>query len=87
MSEPGPGHNSDTIAGGPLRAFVERIERLHEEKQALVEDIKEVFSEAKGNGFDVKIIRRLISIRAQDPDRRVEEETLLDLYLSALGSA
>ena len=69
-----------------MRAFIERIERLNEEKKALSEDVKEVYAEAKANGFDVKIIRKIISIRGQDPDKRVEEETLVDLYLAALGA-
>ena len=77
--------STDEVNSGQLRAFIERIERLNEEKKALGEDIKEVFAEAKGNGFDVKIIRKIISIRAQDPDKRVEEETLIDLYLAAIG--
>jgi uncharacterized protein (UPF0335 family) len=77
---------TDEINAGHLRAFIERIERLNEEKKALGEDIKEVYAEAKGNGFDTKIIRKIISIRGQDPDRRVEEETLIDLYLAALGA-
>ncbi len=68
-----------------MRAFIERIERLNEEKKALSEDIKEVFAEAKGNGYDPKIIRKIVSIRGQDPEKRVEEETILDLYLAALG--
>ena len=61
-----------------LRAFVERIERLEEEKKALSGDIKDVFGEAKANGFDVKIIRKILSIRKQDRDKRIEEETILD---------
>jgi len=76
----------DHVNGGQLRAFIERIERLNEEKKALSEDIKEVYGEAKGNGFDAKIIRKIISIRNQDPDKRSEEETLIDLYLAALGT-
>jgi uncharacterized protein (UPF0335 family) len=77
---------SEEINSGHLRAFIERIERLNEEKKALGEDIKEVFAEAKGNGFDPKIIRKIVSIRGQDPDKRSEEETLLDLYMAALGA-
>jgi len=76
---------SDPVNGAHLRAFVERIERLEEEKKALSDDIKDVYAEAKGNGFDVKIIRKIISIRRQDRDKRIEEETILDLYLAALG--
>ncbi|HXT06313.1 MAG TPA: DUF2312 domain-containing protein [Roseiarcus sp.] len=77
---------TDAVNSGQLRAFIERIERLNEERKALGEDIKEVYGEAKGNGFDTKIIRKIISIRGQDPDKRVEEETLIDLYLAALGA-
>jgi len=73
------------VDGGHLRAFVERIERLEEEKRAIAEDIKEVYAEAKGNGFDAKIMRKVISLRRMDRDKRVEEETILELYLSALG--
>lgn len=75
------------VNAGHLRAFIERLERLAEEKKALVEGVKEVLAEAKGAGFDPKILRKILSIRAQDPDRRSEEETLLDLYLAALGSS
>ena len=77
---------TEEINSGHLRAFIERIERLNEEKKALSEDVKEVYGEAKANGFDVKIIRKIISIRGQDPDQRTEEETLVDLYLAALGA-
>ncbi len=84
--------NEDTVAtgaeavnAGHLRAFIERIERLEEEKKALSDDIKDVYAEAKGNGFDVKIIRKIVSIRKQDRDKRREEEEILDLYLAALG--
>ena len=78
---------SDPVNGGQLRAFVERIERLEEEKKALADDIKDVYAEAKGNGFDAKVIRKVVSIRKQDRDKRLEEETILDLYLAALGMA
>jgi uncharacterized protein (UPF0335 family) len=73
------------VHAGHLRAFVERIERLEEEKKALSGDIKDVYGEAKANGFDVKIMRKIVSIRKQDRDSRIEEETILDLYLAALG--
>ena len=76
---------TEEVNGGQLRAFVERIERLEEEKKALSDDIKDVYGEAKANGFDVKIIRKIVSIRKQDRDKRIEEETILDLYLAALG--
>lgn len=73
------------VNAGHLRAFIERIEKLEEEKRAIAEDIKEVYGEAKGNGFDVKVIRKIVSIRRQDRDKRREEEEILDLYLAALG--
>jgi uncharacterized protein (UPF0335 family) len=76
---------TDEINAGHLRAFIERIERLNEEKKALSEDIKEVYAEAKANGFEPKIIRKIVSIRGQDRDQRLEEETLIDLYMAALG--
>ena len=73
------------IAGERLRSFIERIERLEEEKRALGEDIKEVFAEAKGSGFDTKIMRQIIKIRRMDKDDLDEQETLLDVYRRALG--
>ncbi len=73
------------IAGERLRSFIERIERLEEEKRTLAEDIKEVYAEAKGNGFDTKIMRQLIRIRRMDKDDLDEQETLLDVYKRALG--
>jgi uncharacterized protein (UPF0335 family) len=73
------------VAGDRLKSFIERIERLEEEKKALAEDIKEVFSEAKGVGFDVKIMRQIIRIRRMDDDDRDEQEALLDTYLRAIG--
>ncbi len=76
---------SDAVNAGHLRAFIERIEKLEEEKKALADDIKDVYAEAKGNGFDVKVLRKIVSIRRQDKDKRREEEEILDLYLSALG--
>jgi uncharacterized protein (UPF0335 family) len=76
---------TDHVNAAHLRAFIERIEKLEEEKKAIAEDIKEVYGEAKGTGFDVKILRKIVSIRKQDRDKRREEEEILDLYLSALG--
>ncbi|WMS44270.1 DUF2312 domain-containing protein [Acuticoccus sp. MNP-M23] len=73
------------VAGDQLRAFVERIERLEEEKKALADDIKDVYAEAKGNGFDVKILRKVVSLRKQETNERLEQEAVLDLYLAALG--
>ena len=76
---------SEEINAGHLRSFIERIEKLEEEKKAIADDIKDVYAEAKGTGFDVKIMRKIVSIRKQDRDKRIEEETILDLYLAALG--
>ena len=76
---------ADEVNAGHLKAFVERIERLEEEKKALADDIKDVYAEAKGNGFDIKIMRKIVAIRKQDRDKRREEEEILDLYLAALG--
>ena len=78
---------SNAVNAGHLRAFIERIERLEEEKKALADDIKDVYAEAKGNGFDAKVIRKVVSIRKQDRDKLREEEEILDLYLAALGMA
>ena len=68
-----------------LKTIIERIERLEEEKAGIANDIKEVFAEAKGEGFDFKILRKVVRIRKQDKAKRQEEEALLDLYLSAIG--
>jgi uncharacterized protein (UPF0335 family) len=73
------------IAGDHLRSFIERIERLEEEKKALAEDIKEIYAELKGTGFDPKIVRTLIRIRKMEDHDRTEQEEILDLYKRALG--
>lgn len=73
------------VAAQQLRSFVERIERLEEEKAALATDIREVYSEAKGNGFDVKILRQVVRLRKIDQQDRQEQESILDLYKAALG--
>ena len=72
-------------AQGRLRTIIERVERLEEDKAAVLEDIKEVYAEAKGEGYDVKILRKVIRIRKQDKAKRQEEDAILDLYLGALG--
>lgn len=74
-----------SFAHGQLRALVERIERLEEEKKTIAGDIKEVYAEAKGNGFDTKIVRKVISLRKKEAAEREEEQAILDLYMSALG--
>jgi uncharacterized protein (UPF0335 family) len=81
MSKPGG------VAGDQLRAFVERIENIEEEIKSLTEDKKEIFAEAKGEGFDVKILKEVIRIRKQDQDERQEHESLLEVYLHALDDA
>jgi uncharacterized protein (UPF0335 family) len=73
-----------TIPGGKIRAFVERIENLDTELQELNEQKKEVFAEAKGEGFDVKILKEIIKLRKQDQEERDEHESLLDLYMRAM---
>jgi uncharacterized protein (UPF0335 family) len=80
---------SDTVgvAGDRIRSFVERIEQLDTELQEINEQKKEVFAEAKGEGFDVKVLKEIIKLRKQDRDERDEHETLLDVYLRAMDSA
>lgn len=82
-------HDGQSSIFGPardqLRAIVERIERLEEEKQTIASDIKDVYAEAKGTGFDVKALRRVISLRKIDKNERLEQEAILDTYLHALG--
>jgi uncharacterized protein (UPF0335 family) len=68
-----------------LKAFVERIERLEEEKKAIADDIRDVYGEAKANGFDVKALRTIVRLRKQDVDERREQETILETYMHALG--
>ena len=75
------------IARDQLRAFIERIENLEKEKESVSEDIKEVYAEAKGSGFDTKVMRQIVRIRKQDRNERAEQEAILDLYLHALGMA
>ena len=79
--------NAQTFAAGQLRALIERIERLEEEKKTIADDIKDVYAEAKGNGFDTKAIRTIVRLRKIDQAEREEAETILDLYKSALGMA
>jgi uncharacterized protein (UPF0335 family) len=75
----------NSTAQGQLKSIIERIERLEVEKAEVAEQIKEVFAEAKGNGFDVKILRKVVRLRKQDRAKRQEEDAILDLYLAALG--
>ena len=77
--------NTGGVAAERLRSFVERIERLEEDKAGIANDIKDVYLEAKGEGFDTKVLRKLIGVRKKDPQQRREEDELLELYLSAIG--
>jgi uncharacterized protein (UPF0335 family) len=85
----GQGHNSGDVlnqtAQGQLKSIVERVERLEVEKAEIAEQIKEVYAEAKGNGFDVKIIRKAVRARKMDPAKRAETRAILELYAHALG--
>lgn len=83
--EDGGSDDPTSVTGARLRSFIERIERLEEEKKALSDDIKEVFAEAKSQGFDVKTMRKIIRIRKMDENDRQEEEALLETYMAALG--
>ena len=77
------GHNS--IAKDQLKSIIERVERLEEDKAAIASDIKDVYSEAKGNGFDVKALRTIVRLRKMDSDDRAEQEAVLETYMHALG--
>ena len=79
--------STNSIDAGHLKAFIERIERLEEEKRALAEDIKDVYAEARGVGYDTEIMRKIVALRRQDAHKRREEEEILDLYLMNLGMA
>ena len=81
------GHNSGDVDAGHLRAYIERIEKLEEEIKALNDDKRDVYGEAKGAGYDTKIIKKIVALRRPERDKRMEEEAVLDLYLSALGMA
>lgn len=86
MSDAGPGHNSATqVAREQLQAIIERIERLEGEKKATSDDIRDVYTEAKGVGFDTKALRAIVRLRKMDTDERREQEAVLDTYKHALG--
>ena len=76
-----------TFAREQLKSVVERIERLEEEKKSIADDIRDIYAEAKANGFDTKVLRKVIALRKQDKTEREEQEAVLDLYLQALGMA
>lgn len=91
MSEPGIGHNAQTdepvtrFAAEQLKGIIERIERLEEEKKTISDDIRDIYAEAKGNGYTPKILRKVVAMRKQDPAERQEQEAILDIYKNALG--
>ncbi|NPU14887.1 MULTISPECIES: DUF2312 domain-containing protein [Bradyrhizobium] len=89
MATPAAAKDDDSpatrFAVDQLKSIIERIERLEEEKKAISEDIKDVYAESKGNGFDVKALRTIIRLRKQDPNERQEEESILETYMQALG--
>lgn len=82
---PGISEASHSFAKGQLKAIIERIERLEEEKKTIADDIKDIYAEAKGSGFDVKVLRTIVRMRKQDADTRQEQEAILETYLQALG--
>jgi uncharacterized protein (UPF0335 family) len=79
------GHNSTRFAKDQLKAIIERVERLEEEKKTITDDIKDVYVEAEGNGFDVKALRTIVRLRKQDAAERAEQEAILETYMEALG--
>lgn len=85
MADTSTNNDVGGIAASQLRSFVERIERLEEEKKGLQDDIKDIFAEAKGQGFEVKVLRKIISLRKKSDQERQEEDELLELYMAALG--
>lgn len=85
MADDISGDSAQAIAVGQLRAFIERIERLSEEKQTVADDIKVVFAELKASGFDTKAVRTIIRLRKKEPHERQEEQAMIQLYMDALG--
>ena len=79
--------NSYGIAAGELKSFIERVERLEEEKKEIAEQIKEVMAEAKGRGYDTKVMRKILALRKRDKDDIAEEEAVMEMYMAALGMA
>lgn len=90
MSEPSIGHNSEAepakkFAKDQIRAIIERVERLNEEKKTITDDIADIFIEAKGSGFDVKALRTIVRMRKQDAHEREQQEAILETYMQAMG--
>ncbi len=80
-------NDAGEVSGSRLKSFIERVERLEEEKAAIAEDVRDVYGEAKASGFDPKIMRKIVSLRKTNLEKRREEQELLDLYMSAIGMA
>jgi uncharacterized protein (UPF0335 family) len=85
MARSKPETSTESVAQDQIRTIIERIERMEEEKRAIADDIKEIYAEVKGNGFDTKVLRKVVAIRKQDASERQEQEALLELYMAALG--
>jgi uncharacterized protein (UPF0335 family) len=86
MSEATIGHNSEySVSKDQLKSIIERIERMEEEKKVISEDIRDIYAESKGNGFDVKALRTIVRMRKQDPNDRQQAETILETYMHALN--
>ena len=83
-TEPGPGHNS-SFSKDQLRSIIERIERMEAEKKTISDDIRDIYAEGRGNGFDVKSLRTIVRMRKQDANERAEQEAVLESYMQALG--
>lgn len=86
-AKPKAANSVQEVSGNRLKAFIERVERLEEERKAISEDVRDVYGEAKGTGFDPKIMRKIVALRRTNLERRREEQELLDLYMSAIGMA
>lgn len=84
---PGIGHNAGEVSGARLKSFISRIETLEEEKKSISEEIRDVYAESKATGFDPKIMRKIVSLRKTNLEKRREESELLELYMSAIGMA
>lgn len=86
---PGIGHNAKTgeVSGSRLKSFIERVERMEQERKTINEDIKDIYSEAKATGFEPKIMRKIVALRKQNLEKRREESEIMELYMSAIGMA
>lgn len=80
-----PGHNSGEVNASHLRAFIERIEKVNEQRDALGDDLKDIYAEVKSAGFDRSVVKKVVAIRRMDQQKRMEQEEILDLYLTSLG--